>query len=419
MRMYDIIVKKRNGEKLTTEEIKFFVNGVTDGSIPDYQTSALLMSIYFNGMDKREIADLTIAMAHSGDMVDLSPIEGIKVDKHSTGGVGDKTTLVITPIVAACGVKVAKMSGRGLGHTGGTVDKLESFPGLKTEFGMDDFFSIVNKTGIAVIGQSGNLAPADKKLYALRDVTGTVDNIPLIAASIMSKKLASGSDAIVLDVKKGSGAFMKTDELARQLAETMIDIGIAAGRKCDAVISDMDVPLGCAIGNSLEVIEAIDVLSGGGPDDLKEDCLLLASKMLHLAGKGSIEECRILALQKIENGEAKKKFAEMVEAQGGDPSFVFDTEKFQKAKYSRSVIASKDGTISKMDTEKIGIASVILGAGRATKESLIDYAAGIKIYAKTGDNVKKGQELAVLFADDEKLFEGASNTYLEALVISE
>jgi len=417
MRICDVIVKKRNGLELSTDEINFFIDGVTDGTIPDYQISALLMAIYFKGMSERETSDLTLAMVKSGDIVDLSSINGIKVDKHSTGGVGDKTTLIVAPVAAACGLKVAKMSGRGLGHTGGTVDKLEAFEGLKTDIDRQTFFDIVNKTGISVIGQSGNLASADKRLYAIRDVTGTVESIPLIAASIMSKKLASGADCIVLDVKVGSGAFMKTEESAKELAQAMIKIGETAGKKCDAVISNMDIPLGSAIGNSLEVIEAIDVLSGVGPDDLKQECVLLAGKMLTLAGIGSLEACKKLAVEKMENGEAKAKFAEMVKIQGGDESWVYNTSLFPKSKFTKQIKSTASGVICKMNTEKIGISSVMLKAGRAVKEDSIDFSAGIKVLAKTGDTVKAGEVIAMMYANDEKLFAAAEMEYLSALSI--
>ena len=376
MRMTDIIEKKRDKKPLDDKEIAFFVSGVTDKSIPDYQISALLMAILLNGMDKREILTLTLEMAKSGDMLDLSDLPHT-VDKHSTGGVGDKTTLIIGPIVASFGVKVAKMSGRGLGHTGGTVDKMESIPGLQTSIERDEFFDIVNKYGIAVIGQSGNLVPADKKLYALRDVTATVDCIPLIASSIMSKKLAAGSDAIVLDVKTGSGAFMKTVEDSRKLAEKMVSIGTMAGRKCCAVITNMDIPLGHAIGNSLEVMEAIETLKGNGPADLTAVCLELAANMLYMAGKGSLEECRKLAEGAMADGSALDALANMVKGQHGDESYIYHPEKFPRSALSKEVKAEKDGYVCHMDTESIGIASVCLGAGRSRKDDGIDYKAGI------------------------------------------
>ena len=417
MRMYDIILRKRQGECLSKEEINFFISEYTAGNIPDYQAAALLMAIFFQNMTIEETTELTIAMAQSGDMVDLSPIDGIKVDKHSTGGVGDKTTLVITPVVASLGVKVAKMSGRGLGHTGGTVDKLESIPGFKAELSMKDFFEIVNKTGISVIGQSGNLAPADKKLYALRDVTATIDKVPLIASSIISKKLAAGSDAIVLDVKCGSGAFMKNLEDAIALADVMVNIAENAGRRCVALITNMDVPLGENIGNALEVIEALEVLKGGGPSDLRHECVVLASEMLYLAGKGSVKECAKLVETVLDNGKAFEKFAEMVLAQGGSADVLENTELFEKAAIVHEVKAAQSGYIYEMDTEKCGIASVVLGAGRKTKEEPIDYAAGIKIKKKTGDAVKEGDTLAILYTNKSDAIMEAEQLYTEAIII--
>lgn len=414
MRMYDVITKKKHGEELTREEISEMIRGYVNGEIPDYQMSAMMMAICFQGMTEKETADLTIEMAHSGDMVDLSGIRGIKVDKHSTGGVGDKTTLVIGPIVAACGVKVAKMSGRGLGHTGGTIDKLESIPGFHVALEQDDFFDIVNKVGVSVVGQSGNLAPADKKLYALRDVTATVDSIPLIASSIMSKKLAAGSDCILLDVKTGSGAFMRTVEDSVALAKRMVAIGEHAGKKTMAVITDMDIPLGATVGNSLEVIEAIETLKGHGPKDLTQVCKILATNMLYLAGKGTIEECMKLAQDSIVSGAALRKLAEMVEAQGGDPSVILDTNKFKKAPFQYEVKATQDGYISHMDTEKCGVASMVLGAGRETKESIIDYCAGIRMIKKTGEFVNQGEVLAILYASKEELFQKAEEILTKA-----
>lgn len=418
MRMYDIISKKRNGETLNEEEIRFMVSGYVKGEIPDYQMSAMLMAIYFKGMDDRETAILTNEVAHSGDMVDLSPIEGVKVDKHSTGGVGDKTTLVVAPIVAACGVKVAKMSGRGLGHTGGTVDKMESIPGMKTTLTEEEFFQVVNTAGLSVIGQSGNLAPADKKLYALRDVTATVDSIPLIAASIMSKKLAAGSDCILLDVKTGSGAFMKTLENSLTLAEKMVAIGEHAGRKTMALITNMDIPLGSRIGNSLEVIEAVETLKGRGPKDLTEVCLQLAAGMLYLAGKGTMEACRAMAEKAIEDGSALNRLIAMVEAQGGDSSVIKDTSLFKKAPFYKEVKAKKSGYITRMNTEQCGIASSLLGAGRITKDSLIDYTAGIALIKKVGDQVCQGDVIAVLYASEEALFAASEKEILRAVTIS-
>ena len=418
MMMYDIIANKRDGKALTDEEIKFFIEGYVAGDIPDYQVSALLMAIYLRGMDDREITTLTLEMAHSGDMVDLSPIDGLKVDKHSTGGVGDKTTLVVAPMVAALGVKVAKMSGRGLGHTGGTLDKLEAIPGTKIDIEEKEFFDIVKKTGVAVIGQTGNLAPADKLLYALRDVTATVASIPLIAGSIMSKKLAAGSDCILLDVKTGSGAFMKTLEDSIELAKTMVAIGERAGRRTVALISDMNRPLGCNIGNSLEVIEAVDTLKGKGPEDLTGVCISLAANMLYLAGKGDINECEALAAETIKNGSAFEKFKEMIAAQGGDVSVLDDTDKFEKATVIYEVKATEDGYIYNIDTEKYGIASVLLGAGREKKGDSIDYSAGIIMNKNTGDAVKKGETIATLLTNKQELCQNAEKTLLEAVTIS-
>ena len=418
MRMYDLIAKKRDGEALTAEEIHFMITEYVAGNIPDYQMSAFLMAVYLNGMTEEETVTLTLEVAHSGEMVDLSAIEGIKVDKHSTGGVGDKTTLIIAPIVAACGVKVAKMSGRGLGHTGGTVDKLEAIPGFQTVIAQDRFFEIVNTIGVSVIGQSGNLAPADKKLYALRDVTATVESIPLIAASIMSKKLAAGSDAILLDVKTGSGAFMKTVDDSIALANEMVSIGENAGRKTAALITDMDIPLGNNIGNSLEVIEAVETLKGNGPEDLTEVSLQLAANMLYLAEKGTIEECLAMAKKTIEDGSALERLVAMVEAQGGDSSVILDTEKFDKAPFESPIISAEEGYIASMDTESCGIASSMLGAGRETKESDIDFSAGIVLNRKVGDFVKKGDVLATMYTSKESLFANAEKRYLSALTFA-
>lgn len=415
MRMYDIIIKKRNGYVLTEEEIGFMIEGYSTGSIPDYQMSAMLMAIYFKGMNKEEIAAMTSCMASSGEQVDLSGIDGIKVDKHSTGGVGDKTTLIIVPIVAACGGKVAKMSGRGLGHTGGTVDKLEAIPGFETSLPMEKFFDVVNEIGLSVIGQTGNLAPADKKLYALRDVTATVDSIPLIASSIMSKKLAAGSDRILLDVTTGSGAFMKTIEDAVQLAQTMVDIGEAAGRKTAAIITDMNIPLGHAIGNSLEIIEAIHTLQGKGPEDLTEVCLQLAANMLYLSEKGTLPECRAMAKRAISDGSALQKFAAMAKAQGGDSSVILDPEKFAKAPHCAELISTESGYITSMNAEACGIASVVLGAGRETKDSPIDFSAGILMQKKTGDQVAIGDVLAVLYTTNQGKLTEAERIYRGAL----
>ena len=418
MRMYDLIMKKRSGEALNEKEIQFMIHGYVTGDIPDYQMAAFLMAVYFKGMTEEEIVAMTQAVAHSGDMVDLSGIKGIKVDKHSTGGVGDKTTLIIAPIVAACGVKVAKMSGKGLGHTGGTIDKLESIPGMQTVISQERFFEIVNETGLSVVGQSGNLTPADKKLYALRDVTATVDSIPLIAVSIMSKKLAAGSDGIVLDVKTGSGAFMKTVEDSILLAKEMVSIGENAGRRTVALITDMDVPLGNNIGNSLEVIEAVHTLQGHGTEDLTQVSLQLAGNMMYLAGKGSIEECVEMAKGTIADGSAFQCLCKMVEAQGGDISVLIDTEKFTKAPFSYDVLSEEEGYITHMDTESCGIASVLLGAGRETKESEIDYSAGIILHKKTGDFVKKGDKIATLYTSKKETFADAEKRYLKALTFA-
>ncbi len=417
MRMYDVIAKKRDGGTLSREEIAFAVNGYVAGEIPDYQMSALLMAIYLRGMTDEETAILTEVMAHSGDMVDLSAIQGIKVDKHSTGGVGDKTTLVIAPMVAACGVKIAKMSGRGLGHTGGTVDKMESVPGTRTALNQEEFFRQVNEIGISVIGQSGEIAVADKKLYALRDVTATVGCIPLIASSIMSKKLAAGSDAILLDVTMGDGAFMKNLDDAIELARLMVSIGTAHGRKVAALITDMDKPLGHNIGNSLEIAESIAVLKGKGPADLTEVCLQLASNMLVLAGKGTLTECRAMAERTLQNGTAFVKCCQMFAAQGGDVEMVKDPDKLRKAAYSYKITARENGYIVKNDVEKIGNASVLLGAGRIQKEDTIDFAAGIVMHKKLGDMVRSGDAICTFYADDPALFAAAEEMYRGGLVI--
>ncbi|MEG0793992.1 MAG: pyrimidine-nucleoside phosphorylase [Lachnospiraceae bacterium] len=419
MRMYDLIMKKRNGEELSHDEITNMISEYVEGVIPDYQMSALLMAVYFQGMSETEIFALTKAVAYSGEIVDLSEIEGVKVDKHSTGGVGDKTTLIIAPIVAACGVKVAKMSGRGLGHTGGTVDKLESIPGFQTTLTRQRFLEVVNQTGLSIIGQSGNLAPADKKLYALRDVTATVDSIPLIAASIMSKKLASGNDCILLDVKMGSGAFMKSLDEAIALAKVMVSIGEEAGKKTLALITDMDTPLGYYIGNSLEVIEAANTLKGNGPKDLTEVCLNLAGNMLFLAGKGDLDTCVTMAKHAIMNGNALERMIAMVEAQGGNSQVIKDTANFEKASYSCQVVAKCSGYITSVDTEKCGIASAVLGAGRETKESKIDFTAGIILHYKVGDWVEKGKSIATLYASNKALFARAQQVYEEGIIIGD
>ena len=418
MRMFDIIAKKRDGKVLTSEEIEFFVNGYVNGDIPDYQISALLMAIYLNGMNVDETTTLTMLMARSGEVIDLSSIPGIKVDKHSTGGVGDKTTFIISPIVASCGVPVAKMSGRGLGHTGGTIDKMESIPGMKTNIDREEFFDIVRNVGACVIGQSGNIVPADKKLYALRDVTATIESIPLIASSIMSKKLAAGSDAILLDVKTGSGAFMKTTDEAIELAKAMVAIGEKVGRKTIALITDMDRPLGKSIGNALEMKEVCDTLKGKGPKDLTELCLTLATNMLYLAGKGSLDDCYDLAKDALESGKAFEKLKEMVKAQGGDVSVIEDNSKFESSKVARGLAAAQEGYIYSMDTEKCGLASMILGAGREKKEDTIDYSAGVIIHKKIGDYVKRGDLIASLYSSSEEKCINSSRLLGEAIKIS-
>ena len=415
MRMYDVIAKKRDGGTLNHDELAFAVNGYVAGDVPDYQMSALLMAIYLRGMTDEETAMLTDVMAHSGDMVDLSAIAGIKADKHSTGGVGDKTTLVIAPIVAACGVKIAKMSGRGLGHTGGTIDKMESVPGTRTSLTQEEFFKQVNEIGISVIGQSGKIAVADKKMYALRDVTATVGCIPLIASSIMSKKLAAGSDAILLDVTMGDGAFMKDLDGALELARQMVAIGTAHGRKVAALITDMDKPLGYNIGNSLEVAESMAVLQGKGPVDLTEVCLQLAANMLVLAGKGTPAECRAMAQAVIADGSAFAKCKEMFAAQGGDTRVLDDYSLFEQPAASFELLAEQDGYIVANDAEKIGSASVLLGAGRQKKGDPLDFAAGITLHKKRGDYVHKGESLATFYGAADK-FEAAAAEYRSGLV---
>ena len=407
-RFVDLIQKKKNGETLTKEEIDFMITDYVAGKIPDYQMSAMLMAIYFNGMENEELAAFTLAMRDSGDLVDLSPIEGIKVDKHSTGGVGDKTTLIVGPIVAACGVPVAKMSGRGLGFTGGTLDKLESISGFRIDLSAEEFFETVKKTGISVIGQTGNLAPADKLLYALRDVTATVDSIPLIAASVMSKKLAAGSDKIVLDVTTGSGAFMKNTRDAKKLAKHMVAIGNHAGKETVAILTGMEEPLGFAIGNNMEVKEAIEVLKGDGPEDVKEVSVALAGMMLSLGLENvSLSQGKRMAKKALSSGQAFEKFKEMVQAQGGDIRYVEHPEFFERDAFEGEVLAAEDGFLSGMDTEKIGVAAGLLGAGRETKDSIIDMSAGIYLKKKIGDTVKKGEPIAICYAGTkEKLNRG-------------
>lgn len=420
MRMYDIIMNKRNGLELSKEEIEYFVKGFTKGDIPDYQVSALLMAIYFNKMNKRETKDLTLAMANSGDVLSLDKIEGIKVDKHSTGGVGDKTTILLAPLVASCGIPVAKMSGRGLGHTGGTIDKLESFKGFSVNLLEEKFIENVNKHKIALVAQTGHLAPADKKIYALRDVTATVENMSLIASSIMSKKIASGADSIVLDVKVGEGAFMKTPRDARALAQEMVDIGNSVGRKTIAIISDMNQPLGYAIGNSLEVIEAINTLKGKGPSDLLELTLNLGSYMLILGKKASsFDEGYNMLLQNIKNKKALEKLKEFVKIQGGDERYIDDTNLFEKASYIIEVKAKNSGIVSKIHAEKVGLIAMELGAGRVTKESKIDLSVGIVLNKKCKDKVNKGETLAYIHANDKEKGEKALEKLINAIEIKD
>lgn len=417
MRMYDVISKKKHGEELSDEEIREFVTEYTAGNIPDYQVSALLMAIYFKGMTDRETTTLTMAMSTSGDTVDLSEFGRLTVDKHSTGGVGDKTTMIVAPIAASLGCCLAKMSGRGLGHTGGTVDKLESFPGFDTSLSPDRFLDQVRSHHIAVIGQSGNFAPADKKLYALRDVTATVDSIPLITSSIMSKKLAAGSSAIVLDVKYGSGAFMRRPEDAEQLATKMVEIGKRCGRSMAALITNMDIPLGNAIGNALEVKEAYDVLCGNGPDDLRAVCIELASNMVSAALGLTYDDAKVKVLDAIESGIARAKFTEWITAQGGDESFANDPHLLPEASIKHEVKATESGYITKMNAEEIGIASVVLGAGRETKDSPIDHAAGIVLTKKYGDRVEAGDTLAIIHTNKKEAIAQSEREFLHAITI--
>ena len=418
MRMYDIITKKKHGDELTDLEIQEFVTEYTAGNIPDYQVSALMMAIYFKGMTDRETSTLTMAMSTSGDTVDLSEFGSLTVDKHSTGGVGDKTTMVVAPIAASLGCRLAKMSGRGLGHTGGTVDKLESFPGFDTSLPPDKFFQQVRDHGIAVIGQSGNFAPADKKLYALRDVTATVDSIPLITSSIMSKKLAAGSASIVLDVKCGSGAFMREPEDAETLATKMVEIGKRCGRNMAALITNMDIPLGFAIGNSLEVKEAYEVLSGRGPADLREVCVELATNMVSLSLGIDPEDAKARVLDAIESGKGRAKFTEWIVAQGGDADLAADPSKLPESSIKYEIKAREAGYISKMHAEEIGVASVVLGAGRETKDSVIDHSAGIVLVKKLGDKVEIGDTLAVLHTNNESAIPSAESKFLGAISYS-
>lgn len=417
--MVDLIEKKRDGKELTTEEINFIVNGYTEGSIPDYQISALTMAIFFKDMTERERADLTMAMVESGDQIDLSAIEGIKVDKHSTGGVGDTTTLVLGPLVAAVGVPVAKMSGRGLGHTGGTIDKLEAIEGFHVEIENDEFIRLVNKNKLAVIGQSGNLTPADKKLYSLRDVTATVNSIPLIASSIMSKKIAAGADAIVLDVKTGAGAFMKTLEDSKELAGAMVNIGNNVGRKTMAVISDMSQPLGFAIGNALEVKEAIDTLKGEGPEDLTELCLTLGSHMVYLAEQAnSIEEARERLIKAMKDGSALESFKVFLASQGGDASIVDEPSNLPQAAHVSELLAKESGYVSEIIADAVGTAAMWLGAGRATKDSVIDLAVGLELRKKIGDRVEAGESLVTIYSNDETELERVKEKLYESIKLS-
>ncbi len=417
MRIYDIIKKKRDGGKLSAAEIQFFIDGYVKGEIPDYQASALCMAIYFRGMDLEETTALTLAVRNSGDTLHFEGIEGLRVDKHSTGGVGDKTSLAVAPIVAALGVKVAKMSGRGLGHTGGTIDKLEAIEGFKTDLDTATFERVVNETGIAIVGQSADLAPADKLLYALRDVTATIDSLPLIASSIMGKKLAADDDCIVLDVKTGSGAFMKSEADSRALAELMVGIGQRAGKRVRALITDMDRPLGLAIGNSLEVIEAIETLRGNGPADFTELCVALATHMLVISDRGDEDSCEANVRRVMADGTALDTFAAMVQAQGGDPDWIYHPEKFPRAAYSREVKAPATGYITHVDCEGYGVSALLLGAGRNTKADIIDPTAGILLAAKTGDYVEAGQTIATLYTSDDTRLDAAEARLLAATEI--
>lgn len=415
MRMYDLILKKRNGAVLTKEEIEYIVHGFTNEEIPDYQMSAFLMAVYFEGMNEDETINLTMAMTNSGEVMNLSNIEGIKVDKHSTGGVGDKTSLVLGPMVAACGVPVAKMSGRGLGHTGGTIDKLESFPGFSAELSSSEFISNVNKAKISIIGQSSDIAPADKKIYALRDVTATVDDISLIASSIMSKKLASGADAIILDVKMGNGAFMEEEKEAINLAQEMVKIGNGAGRDTIAIISDMDQPLGYAVGNALEVKEAIETLDGKGPDDIMELCLVLGSHMLVAAHKTEdIDEARMILKKTVEDKSALNKLAELIKMQGGDAGAVYNTELLPKASIVMELLSTYNGFIEKIDTSEIGTVALTLGGGRETKNEEIDLSVGVVLNKKVGDKVEKDEVIATIYANDIEKLKVASDRLMNA-----
>lgn len=420
MKIYDIIFKKRNGEELTKEEIDYFVNGYTNGSIEDYQASAFIMAAFIKGLNDRETTELTMSMANSGDTIDLSGFGNLTVDKHSTGGVGDKTTLIVAPIAASCGCVVAKMSGRGLGHTGGTVDKLESIPGYKTSLEVREFINQVESIGISVIGQTGNLAPADKKIYALRDVTATVDSIPLITSSIMSKKIAAGSKNIVLDVKIGSGAFMKNVDDAETLANKMVEIGKLCGRNTAAILSNMDTPLGNAVGNLLEVAEAIEILKGNVKSDLYRVSIELAAVMISLVKKLGFSEARDIAIESVSSGKALNKMTEWISAQGGDVNFIDNASKYMTASNIIPIIADFEGYISKMNAEKIGMSSLLLGGGRITKDDLIDHSSGIYINKKTGDYVSKGDLLCTLYSNkSDEIIAEAKNTYLSSISISD
>ncbi|MDI3481547.1 MAG: pyrimidine-nucleoside phosphorylase [Tepidanaerobacteraceae bacterium] len=420
MRMYDLILKKRNGGALTEDEIYSIISEYTKGAIPDYQMSALAMAIYFRGMTPEETASLTLAMAHSGDMVDLSPIKGIKVDKHSTGGVADTTTLVLAPMVAACGAPVAKMSGRGLGHTGGTIDKLESIPGMRLELSVEEFIDNVNKCGISIMAQTKNLTPADRKLYGLRDVTATVDSIPLIASSIMSKKIAAGADGIVLDVKVGRGAFMKDIENAEELADLMISIGNSVGKKTVAHITNMDQPLGLAIGNALEIVEAIGVLKGGGSKDLLEVCLVLGADMLKIAGVAKDDgKAKAMLKDALDSGRALQKFKEFIKSRGGDERVVDDVSLLPKAKYIERWIADKDVFIKDLMAMELGLIAMKLGAGREKKEDSIDYSVGIMLGGKVGDLIKKGAPIATIYANDKNRMGWAAREIKKYILLSD
>lgn len=419
MRMYDLILKKRDGGVLSEDEIHFMVKGYVKGEIPDYQMAAMMMAVYFQGMNEEETLALTMEMAHSGDMLDLSGIHGIKVDKHSTGGVGDKTSLALAPMVASCGIPVAKMSGRGLGHTGGTIDKLESFEGFCTAMDTKRFKEQVNRIGIAIMGQTAALAPADKLLYALRDVTATVDNMSLIASSIMSKKLAAGADAIVLDVKTGSGAFMKKEADAFALAKEMVAIGKGAGRKTVGIVTNMDEPLGYAVGNSLEVVEAIETLKGNGPKDFLTLCLTLGSHMIVNGGKAeTLKEAEDMLKGAIADGRALEKMAEFIEAQGGSREWVYDTSHFKKAEYAEEILSNEEGYVSRIACDEIGICSLMLGGGRETKESAIDLSVGLVLHKKIGDMVKRGESLAAIYGNDKAKMSAAKERFLKAYSFS-